>query len=248
MEQEGQRLMLTSFYEGKNWTSLVEAIEGVTQQHQGLPALVVVDGRAGLGKSETVMVYASRFDCVYLRALTCWTPRWMLLELAHELGFEGISPVSRLFGDCQRVLRHRLKPVFVDEADHLPLRLLETLRDLHDTTGVPVVLVGMDQVRRKLARYPQFYSRIGRVVVFEPLDASEIQRLALEWCGLELESNAAESLFKQAEEGDFRLIVKALSLLEARVKMNMKPGGKLVAGPKMVEMVGRQMAREHRAA
>jgi hypothetical protein len=248
-QEEGER-MNRVFYEGRNFAALSEAVAGVTSLEKGLPALILVDGRAGLGKTEACQVYASKNDCVYLRALENWTPRWLLKQLAHELGIEPQGRVSRIFTDCLKALRRRPRPIFVDEADHVArkLNLLETLRDIYDLVGVPVILVGMNEVARKLARHPQFYSRIGRVVEFQPLDAEEIQRLALEWCGLELESNAAERLYKETEEGDFRLVVKALSMLEERVKVNAKPGERLAAGPKMIEMVGRQMARERRAA
>lgn len=238
------------FYEGKNFAALTAAVSEVTSLEKGTPGLVLVDGKAGLGKTEACQVYAARHDCVYLRALENWTPRWMLKQLANELGFAPEGRVSHVFEDCRRKLQLHPRPIFIDEADHVArkLTLLETLRDIHDLTGVAVILVGMNEVAKRLARHAQFYSRIGRVVEFQPLDAEEIGRLSVTWCGVELEPKAADVLFEASEKGDFRLVIKGLCILEAQIKGNAKAGEKLVAGPKRVETVGRQITRERLAA
>ena len=66
--------------------------------------------------------------------------------------------------------------IFVDEADHLCRNrvLLDTIRDLHDETNIPVVLVGMDEIQKKLMRHHQFWSRVSQQVVYHPLQGREI--------------------------------------------------------------------------
>jgi DNA transposition AAA+ family ATPase len=232
--------MKVTFFETKNYLRLSEAASALQGRHEEVPGLGLIYGRAGLGKTKAAIRYAVHRDAIYLRANAAWSPLWMLQDLAHSLGRYPFGTTSRAFRQCVDELQKQGRLVFIDEADYLARerRLLDAVRDLHDLTGVPFILVGMDEVAKKMARHPQFWSRVSQVVEFKALTADEVAMIAKEWTGLVLEDGSLEAL-RRVTAGEFRLVTVALGHLERMVKAS-RAGG---VSQKMVEMVSRVISR-----
>lgn len=118
--------------------------------------------------------------------------------------------------------------LIVDEADRLKTLGLDVLRDVHDRTGIGLVLIGMPGLEKRLARYPQLYSRVGFVHRYRALSSEELRFiLAHKWRELGLtfapdDFTDAEALAAIARitSGNFRLVQRLFSQIERVLEIN----------------------------
>lgn len=118
--------------------------------------------------------------------------------------------------------------IIVDEADRLKVQGLEQMRDIYDRRGIGLILIGMHGIEKRLARYPQLYSRVGFVHQYRPLSDEEV-RFILEskWqqLGLELKSEdftdaEAVATILRITMGNFRLIHRLFTQIERVLQIN----------------------------
>ena len=129
------------FVKTKNVKNFVSLMEEVKQLPNNIPKIILVYGEYGLGKSETIKWWTFKNDCIYVRANQGMTSRWLLSEIAEELGEEPFWHIQETFNLIEKKLKENPKPIIIDEVDYLLERnTIETLRDLYDTTSCPLVL------------------------------------------------------------------------------------------------------------
>jgi DNA transposition AAA+ family ATPase len=118
--------------------------------------------------------------------------------------------------------------VLVDETDRLKIATLEQLRAVFDVGDIGLVLIGMPGLEKRLARYPQLYSRVGFVHQFRPLAAQEVRGLLQrQWCppGTDLpeegiaDEQAVASVLR-ITGGNFRLLARLLTQIARVLEVN----------------------------
>ncbi len=171
-------------------------------------------------------------QAVFYTATVANTPKTVMQGLYHHI-FDLGHVRGRLNGAHNDVAlvaqaHYHCPLVIVDEADRLALKSFEQLRDFYDQFGFGLVLLGMPGLEKRLARYPQFYSRVGFIHEFRPLSQEEMHFLfERHWEQLGFEFDAETSTDVEAmnaairiTRGNFRLIRRLFSQMQRILEIN----------------------------
>jgi DNA transposition AAA+ family ATPase len=118
--------------------------------------------------------------------------------------------------------------IILDEAERLSTSAVEYLRDMFDRTTIDLMFIGMPGIEKRLARYPQLYSRVGFAHHYRPLQGDELTFvLTRHWRTLGLALDSADFTDTQAiaaigriTNGNFRLLHRLFVQIERILRIN----------------------------
>ncbi len=135
--------------------------------------------------------------------------------------------VARDYGEQESRVGDPTTLIVIDEADRLRMASLEQVRAIFDAQEIGLILIGMPGLEKRLARYPQFYSRIGFVHEFRPLGAPEVRQLLEQhWspAGVKLPQTPLDpetvAVIIRVTGGNFRLLNRLLTQIQRIVEIN----------------------------
>ena len=191
----------------------------------------VVYGASGVGKTQAARQYTRANNNVWMitaRPSIC-TINEVLYEMALEL---GISDAPKRAGKLSRMLKIKLAGtrglMIIDEADHLPLKVLEELRILQEDSEVGFMLIGNDKVYTQMQggfnqrhEFARLWSRNAKRQSVQKNSKKDIDAVATAW-GLELtDSKLMTALYSIGQgAGSLRALTNYLQLagLQARAR------------------------------
>lgn len=201
------------FVKTKNVKRFVSLMDELQKLPPNIPKFALVYGEHGLGKSQTIQWWADKNDSVYVRATKGMTSRWLLSEIAEELGETPYWHTQETFCLVENNLRQNPKIIIIDEIDYLiDKNSIETLRDLHDRTNSPIVLVGMGLADKKLARFPHLCDRFYKTLKFESFNHDDIADILSQLSDLNFTDDAIYYLATRTNQ--FRQLVKLVNKIE----------------------------------
>jgi len=214
--------MKKGFVQNSNYARFLQAVKAVDARGAREASMMLVTGAAGLGKSETVDRFAVDTNAVYLRAKETWTKRGLLVEMAETLRIPTNTTNHEMQARIIGAIGARQTPIIIDETEFTvksTASILECERDISDLTETLVVLVGMETIESRIARFPQISSRIGQVVQFQPLTEQDVQLACKQLAEVEIDADLVRELRRQAE-GKMRLVMNGIATIERLARTN----------------------------
>lgn len=208
------------FVKTQNFKNFIELVENLQNKPKNIPKMGLVYGEPGLGKSQTALWLACKYDTIYLRATNLMTGRWLLEELVKELDEIPRFLTSDNFKLIVKKLKQEPKIIFIDEVDYLinNYKTIETLRDIHDETNCPIIFVGMGLAHRKLERYKHLYDRFSEILKFETFGVNDLNQIVNQLSEVSFTANSIEYIYPKYNR--FRQIVQLINQMENFAKDN----------------------------
>ncbi len=212
--------MNRAFVKTQNVKNFIGLVENLLNKPNNIPKMGLVYGEPGLGKSQTALWLACKYDGVYLRASNLMTGRWLLEEMVKELDEIPRFLTSDNFNIVVKKLKQNPQIIFIDEIDYLMnnYKTIETLRDIHDETNCSIIFVGMGLAHKKLEQYKHLFDRFSEIAKFETFSINDLKQIFEQLSEVQVNIDAIEFIHKKYNR--FRQIVQLISQLEIIAKDN----------------------------
>ena len=208
------------FVKTQNVKNFIGLVENLISKPKNIPKMGLVYGEPGLGKSQTALWLACKYDGIYLRASNLMTGRWLLEEMVKELDEIPRFLTSDNFNIVVKKLKQNPQVIFIDEIDYLinNYKTIESLRDIHDETGCPIIFIGMGLAHKKLERYKHLYDRFSEILKFETFEVPDLSQIINQLSEIPFTPDTVEYIHSKYNR--FRQIVQLINQMEIFAKDN----------------------------
>lgn len=175
------------------------AMDKLVNRQTGLPALGVIYGPSGYGKTTATTVVANEVNAYYIQMRSVWTRKVFLQKLCLELGLPDTGTITGCADAVTEQLAASQRPLIIDEADYAAQKagFLELIRDIYEGSQVPVILVGEEMLPKKLKKHERFHGRVLAWVQAQPASIQDTKALAQVYAK---DINISDSLFEKIAE------------------------------------------------
>lgn len=176
-----------------------ELMRRVMSRRPELPGIGVFCGPSGLGKTVASVNAATMFNAAYVECGASWNQTSLMDAVLFELTQQTVrGTVASKMAQIIDVLASDGRPLIIDEADYLVRKnTIDLVREMSDRSGAGVILIGEENLPRKLAAFERTYNRVLSWQYAQPCDRSAARALArLMAGGIEIEDALLDHLVK----------------------------------------------------
>lgn len=183
---------------------------------EGEPRLGLLYGNSGYGKTAAAAFTSARTGAAYIQAQSMWTQRSLVEAIAEELGITRLErSAPRILKQIIDLLNYEPRGLLIDETDYLVKKqFVEIIRDIHDATRIPIVMIGEEALPAKLKEWERFDNRILIATPAQPSGIEDGRKLRDHYCKRVRIHDDLADLITQRCKGVTRRIVVNLSTVQ----------------------------------
>ena len=197
----------------KNVAACMTVVDNLRERPFGLSGFGVFSGYSGYGKSMAAQYVQNKRKALFLEVRSWWTQRFFCEALLMELGVaQPRGTIAHMMVRITEMLSEDpSRPLIIDEADRLvDKKMIELVRDLHQDSRIPILLVGEELLPQKLRTIERIYNRVLVWELAQPCDMADAKLLVGKWCPeIAVAEDLLEAIIRQTE-GNARKIAATL--------------------------------------
>lgn len=167
----------------RNVTALVTLIHRVTERAHGLPGMATFYGYSGYGKTMAAVYAANRFAALQVQVKESWTGRKLCQATLGEMSVTPARTIADMIDQIAQDLMLADRVLIVDDAHYLVRRgIIGILRDIHESSGAPIILIGEETLPQDLQRWENIHGRMLDWVPALPACMADLDHLAGLYC------------------------------------------------------------------
>jgi DNA transposition AAA+ family ATPase len=137
---------------------------------------------AGLGKTQTLTRYAEKNeDVIYLKANLAFSAKVLMQALSNRCGYSGKGHNYHLMMKIIENLKNSGRLIIIDQAEYLPEKALDMLREIQEEANIGLVLAGLpallDNLRGRGSVNEQLITRVDALLKLKPLNDEDIKQI-----------------------------------------------------------------------
>lgn len=192
-----------------NITLAAGVLERAMNRSPNLPGIVVLYGLPGLGKTESALYCANKFNGIAVELRSFFTAKNVMAAIVKEAGLVPGRTIVEMMDQLVEELRLSRRPLIIDEVDHIAEgKALQILRDIHDASQCALMLIGEDRLPEKLRRTERFRRRVlvwQQASTATERDAQQLARFYSS--GVEIAEDLLKALYKASRANVARICV-----------------------------------------
>lgn len=192
-----------------------------------LPGFGVCHGPSGYGKTYASIYSQNKTKAVRVEVGDSWSRGTLLRAILREYGetLKGRLPISDMAERCISVMGDETtRPLIIDEADKLvDKNMIEIVRELQESSGAPVILIGEEKLPHKLLSVERMHNRVLDWFPAQPCGIADVRTLANAFVpGVKLEGDLLDAIRTSSGGRARRIVVNLAHAAEIARNKNLK--------------------------